>query len=58
MRFIKKNATKLQKFQFYLLWFWAQPLRLIFKIIRFAPTKDWKILIWALIHGTKDGIEN
>ena len=42
MRFIKKNATKIQKFQFYLLGFWAQPLRLIFKIIRYAPMKDWK----------------
>ena len=29
MWFIKKNATKLQKIQFYLLGFWAQPLRLI-----------------------------
>ncbi len=45
MRFIKKNATKIQKFQFYLLGFWAQPLRLIFKIIRYAPMKDWKPLI-------------
>ena len=58
MRFIKKNATKLQKIQFYLLWFWAQPLRLIFKIIRFAPRKDWKTLIWALIRGTKEGIKS
>lgn len=58
MRFIKKNATNIQKIEFYLLWFRAQPLRLIFKIIRFAPTKDWKILIWALIRGTKDGIKN
>ena len=58
MRFIKKNATKLQKLQFYLLGFWAQPLRLIFKIIRFAPMKDWKTLIWALIRGTRDWINN
>jgi len=58
MRFIKKNATNIQKIEFYLLWFRAQPLRLIFKIIRFAPTKDWKTLIWALIRGTKDGIKN
>ena len=58
MRFIKKNATNIQKIKFYLLWFWAQPLRLTFKIIRFASTKDWKILIWALIRGTKDGIKN
>ena len=58
MRFIKKNATKIQKFQFYLLGFWAQPLRLIFKIIRFAPMKDWKTLIWALIRGTRDWINN
>ena len=54
MRFIRKNATKLQKIQFYLLGFWAQPLRLSFKIIRFAPMKDWKRLIWALIRGTID----
>ena len=58
MRFIKKNATKFQKFQFYLLGFRAQPLRLIFKIIRFAPMKDWKILIWALIRGTVEWINN
>lgn len=58
MRFIKKNATKLQKIQFYLLWFWAQPLRLIFKIIRFAPMKDRKVLIWALIRGTADWMKN
>jgi len=58
MRFIKKNATNIQKIKFYLLWFWAQPLRLTFKIIRFAPTKDWKILIWALIRGTKEWIKN
>ena len=58
MRFIKKNATKIQKFQFYLLGFWAQPLRLIFKIIRYAPMKDWKPLIWALIRGTRDWINN
>lgn len=58
MRFIKKNATKLQKFQFYLLWFWAQPLRLIWKILVFAPVKNWKTLIWALIRGTVDGIKN
>ena len=58
MRFIKKNATKFQKFQFYLLGFWAQPLRLIWKILVFAPVKDWKTLIWALIRGTVDGIKN
>lgn len=58
MWFIKKNATKLQKIQFYLLWFWAQPLRLIWKILVFAPVKDWKILIWALIRGTVDWIKN
>ena len=58
MRFIKKNATKIQKFQFYLLGFWAQPLRLIWKILIFAPMKDWKILIWALIRGTRDGMKN
>ena len=58
MWFIKKNATKFQKFQFYLLGFWAQPLRLIWKILVFAPVKDWKILIWALIRGTVDGIKN
>lgn len=56
MWFIKKNATKLQKIQFYLLGFRAQPLRLTFKIIRFAPIKNWKTLIWALIRGTKDGM--
>ena len=58
MRFIKKNATKLQKIQFYLLWFWAQPLRLILKIIRFAPAKNWKPLILALIRGTKEWMKN
>ena len=58
MWFIKKNATKFQKFQFYLLGFWAQPLRLIWKILVFAPVKDWKTLIWALIRGTVDGIKN
>ncbi len=58
MRFIRKNATKLQKIQFYLLGFWAQPLRLSFKIIRFAPMKDWKRLIWALIRGTVDWMKN
>ena len=58
MWFIKKIATKFQKFQFYLLGFWAQPLRLIWKILVFAPVKDWKTLIWALIRGTVDGIKN
>ena len=57
MRFIKKNATKLQKFQFYLLWFRAQPLRLIWKILLFAPMKNWKVLISALIRGTRDWIK-
>jgi len=58
MRFIKKNATKIQKFQFYLLGFWAQPLRLIWKILIFAPVKNWKILVWALIRGTRDWMKN
>ncbi len=56
MRFVKKNATKFQKFQFYLLGFRAQPLRLLFKIIRFAPVKERKILIGALIRWTRDGL--
>jgi len=58
MWFIKKNATKLQKIQFYLLGFWAQPLRLIWKILVLAPVKDWKVLIWALIRGTVDWMKN
>ena len=58
MRFVRKNATKRQKMQFYSFGFLAQPLRLILKILRFAPMKDWKILIWALIRGTRDGINN
>lgn len=57
MWFVRKNATKSEKLKFYLLWFWAQPLRLIFKIILFAPMKQWKTLISALIHGTKDWIK-
>jgi len=58
MRFVRKNATWRQKIQFYLLGFRAQPLWLIFKIIRLAPQKDWKILIWALIRGTIEGMKN
>jgi len=58
MWFVRKNATWWQKIQFYILWFWAQPLRLISKIIRMAPKKDWKILIWALIRGTVEWINN
>ena len=58
MRFVRKNATWRQKIQFYLLWFWAQPLWLISKIIRLAPQKDWKILIWALIRGTIEWMKN
>lgn len=58
MWFIRKNATWRQKFQFYLLWFRAQPLWLISKIIRLAPQKDWKILIWALIRGTIEWMKN
>jgi len=58
MRFVRKNATIIQKIQFYLLWFWAQPLRLISKIIRLAPKKDRKTLIWALICGTRDWMKN
>lgn len=58
MWFIRKNATWRQKIQFYLLWFWAQPLWLISKIIRLAPQKDWKILIWALIRGTIEWMKN
>ena len=56
--FVRKNATKSEKLKFYLLWFWAQPLRLIFKIIFFAPMKQWKKLISALIRGTKDWMKN
>jgi GT2 family glycosyltransferase len=58
MRFVRKNATWRQKIQFYCLWFRAQPLRLISKIIRFAPKKDRRILIWAIVRGTIDGIKN
>ena len=58
MRFIRKNATKLQKIQFYSFGFLAQPLRLILKILRFAPMKDWKTLIWALIRGMRDWMKN
>jgi hypothetical protein len=58
MWFVRNNATRRQKIQFYLLGFWAQPLRLISKIIRLAPKKDWKILIWALIRGTIEWIKN
>jgi len=58
MRFIRKNATTIQKIQFYLLWFWAQPLRLISKIICLAPKRDRKILIWVLIRGTRDWMKN
>ena len=58
MRFVRKNATWWQKFQFYLLGFRAQPLWLISKIIRLAPQKDWKILIWALIRGTIEWMKN
>ena len=58
MRFVRKNATWRQKIQFYLLGFRAQPLWLIFKIIRLAPHKDWKILVWALIRGTIEWMKN
>ena len=58
MRFVRKNATKRQKLQFYSFGFLAQPLRLILKILHFAPIKDWKILIWALIRGTIDWMKN
>ena len=58
MRFVRKNATTIQKIQFYLLWFRAQPLRLISKILRLAPKKERKTLIWALIRGTIEGMKN
>lgn len=58
MRFVRKNATWRQKIQFYLLGFRAQPLRLISKILRLAPQKERKTLIWALIRGTIEWMKN
>ncbi len=58
IRFVKKNATKLEKFQFYALWFWWQIGRLILKIIIFAPVKQRKILISAIFRGTVEWLKD
>lgn len=50
--FVKKNANKFEKFQFYALWFWWQIGRLVLKILLFAPVSQrWK-LISAILRGT------
>lgn len=56
--FIKKNWTLIQKIQFYMLWFRAQPLRLSFKIIRYWKKRDILSLIFALYRGTINGLFN
>lgn len=52
MFFVKKYANLFQKIQFYLIGFRGQPLRLIIKILRFAPMKEKRKLIRALVRGT------
>jgi len=49
MLFVKKYGKLTDKIKFYLLGFWWQPLRLILKILRFAPWKQkWHLVkaIW------------
>lgn len=50
--FVKKYGTLFQKIQFYLLGFRGQPLWLILKVLRFAPGKQKRQLIWAIVRGT------
>jgi hypothetical protein len=50
--FINKDWTRIQKIQFYLLWFRAQPLWLSFKIFRYWKKRDIFPLIFSLYGGT------
>lgn len=50
--FVKKYGTLFQKIQFYLLGVRGQPLWLILKVLRFAPGKQKRQLIWAIVRGT------
>lgn len=52
MLFVKKYGTLTDKIKFYLLGFWWQPLRLIIKILRFAPWKQKWNLVKAIWKGT------
>jgi len=52
MLFVKKYGSLTDKIKFYLLGFRGQPLRLIFKVLRFAHKKDKRQLIWAIVRGT------
>ncbi len=52
MLFVKKYGTFSDKIKFYLLGFRGQPLRLVIKILRFAPIQEKRKLIRALVRGT------
>lgn len=53
MLFIKKHANFLHTIQFYVLGFWAQPLRLFLKIVIYWWKNRWA-LIAAHLKGIKD----
>lgn len=58
MIFIKKNWSISDKIKFYLLWFWAQPLRLILKVFIFAKWKEKFKIISSIIKWTLDGLKS
>lgn len=53
--FVKKNGNLIQKIEFFLLWFRAQPLRLICKVLFFGK-KSRRAIIREIIKGTRDGL--
>lgn len=56
--FIKKNWTLLQKIQFYILWFRAQPLRLSFKVLIYAKWNEKFKIIWSIVKWTLDWLKS
>ncbi len=56
--FIRKNWTLIQKIQFYIFWFLAQPIWLILKIFVHWKKRDILPLIFSLIKWTIDWLKN
>lgn len=54
--FVRKNWIFRDKIKFYLFWFWAQPLRLIFKILIYAKWIQKFNIISKLLKWTIDWI--
>ena len=50
--FVRKNWTLIQKIQFYMIWFRAQPFRLSLKILRYWKKREILSLIFSLYSGT------